>query len=61
MLQQLTTNLELSVRVRVLINKIILPTFSFFHFSFSRKKNCEFAELRLYRLFRNVVVVSNLQ
>ena len=32
-----------------------------FYFSFSRKKNCEFAELRLNGLFRNVEVVSNLQ
>ena len=39
----------------------LLHTFSFFHFSFSRKKKCEFAKLRLNGLFRSVVVVSNLQ
>ena len=34
---------------------------SVFSFLVFEKKNCEFAELRLNGLFRNVVVVSNLQ
>jgi hypothetical protein len=51
-----------------LLIKFTLPTqmlhiahIFIFSFLVFEKKNCEFAELRLNGLFRNVVVVSNLQ
>ena len=42
-------------------NIIFIAHIFIFSFLVFEKKKCEFAELRLNELFRNVVVVSNLQ